>query len=67
MPELPEVETIVRSVAPRLLGREIREARFYSRLVMRCDAARTAARCGAGASRRSAVTASSSSWNSVAA
>ncbi len=44
MPELPEVETIVRSVAPRLLGREIREARFYSRLVMRGDAARTAAR-----------------------
>lgn len=44
MPELPEVETIVRSVAPRLLGREIRKARFYSRLVLRSDGAKTAAR-----------------------
>jgi formamidopyrimidine-DNA glycosylase len=44
MPELPEVETIVRTVAPRLLGREIRQARFYSRLVLRADAAGTAAR-----------------------
>jgi formamidopyrimidine-DNA glycosylase len=44
MPELPEVETVVRTVAPRLLGREIRRARFYSRLVLRGDAARTAAR-----------------------
>jgi len=44
MPELPEVETVVRTVAPRLLGREIRLARFYSRLVLRADAVRTAAR-----------------------
>jgi formamidopyrimidine-DNA glycosylase len=44
MPELPEVETIVRTVAPRLLGREIRAAHFYSRLVLRGNAARTAAR-----------------------
>lgn len=44
MPELPEVETVVRTVAPRLLGREIRKAHFYSRLVLRGDASRTAAR-----------------------
>jgi formamidopyrimidine-DNA glycosylase len=44
MPELPEVETIVRSVAPRILGGEIREARFSSRLVLRGNPARTAAR-----------------------
>ncbi len=35
---------MVRTVAPRLVGRQIREARFYSRLVLRGDAARTAAR-----------------------
>ncbi len=35
MPELPEVETIVRALAPRLAGRRILEARFYSRLVCR--------------------------------
>ena len=44
MPELPEVETVVRTVAPRLLGRQILRARFYSRFVMRDDAAKTAAR-----------------------
>jgi len=44
VPELPEVETVVRTVTPRLLGREIRQARFYSRLVLRGDAAKTAAR-----------------------
>lgn len=44
MPELPEVETIVRSVAPRLIGRKIRHARFYSRLVLKGDATKTAAR-----------------------
>jgi formamidopyrimidine-DNA glycosylase len=44
MPELPEVETVVRTVTPRLLGRRIRAARFYSRLVLRGDAVRTAAR-----------------------
>lgn len=35
MPELPEVETIVRALAPRLAGRRILEARFFSRLVCR--------------------------------
>ena len=35
MPELPEVETVVRTLAPRLAGRRILEARFYSKLVMR--------------------------------
>ncbi len=44
MPELPEVETVVRTVAPRLTGRTIRRARFYSSLVLRGDAARAAAR-----------------------
>jgi formamidopyrimidine-DNA glycosylase len=44
MPELPEVETVVRSVAPHLVGRRIRRARFYSRLVLRSNAARTATR-----------------------
>ena len=44
MPELPEVEIVVRTVAPRLLGREIRRARFYSRLVLRGNARATAAR-----------------------
>jgi formamidopyrimidine-DNA glycosylase len=44
MPELPEVETVVRTVAPRLLGREIRRARFYSPLVLRGNAASTATR-----------------------
>lgn len=33
MPELPEVETIVRSLAPRLRGRRILEARCFSRFV----------------------------------
>jgi formamidopyrimidine-DNA glycosylase len=33
MPELPEVETVVRTVAPRLTGRRIVEARFSSRFV----------------------------------
>ncbi|HVX67757.1 MAG TPA: DNA-formamidopyrimidine glycosylase family protein, partial [Bryobacteraceae bacterium] len=37
MPELPEVETTVRSVAPYLTGRRIRRARFSSRLVLRQD------------------------------
>ncbi len=42
MPELPEVETIVRSVAPRLLGRRIVDARFASRFVLREDPDETA-------------------------
>ena len=33
MPELPEVETVVRSLAPRLTGRRILSARFTSRFV----------------------------------
>ena len=43
MPELPEVETTVRSVAPRLEGRRIRSARFSSRFVLRQDPEETAA------------------------
>jgi formamidopyrimidine-DNA glycosylase len=35
VPELPEVETIVRTIAPRLEGREIRRATFSSPLVFR--------------------------------
>lgn len=35
LPELPEVETVVRTLEPRLAGRRILEARFYSKLVMR--------------------------------
>lgn len=37
MPELPEVETVLRTVAPRLTGRTILDARFSSRFVMRED------------------------------
>ena len=33
MPELPEVETVVRTVAPHLIGRRILSAEFTSRLV----------------------------------
>lgn len=35
MPELPEVETIVRDIAPRLQGRHIQFAEVYSPLVLR--------------------------------
>lgn len=35
MPELPEVETVVRSLAPRLTGRRITDARFSSHFVVR--------------------------------
>lgn len=35
MPELPEVETVVRTLAPRLTGRQIVDARFSSRHVVR--------------------------------
>ena len=35
MPELPEVETVVRSLAPRLAGRRILNAKFFSRHVVR--------------------------------
>jgi formamidopyrimidine-DNA glycosylase len=44
VPELPEVETVLRTLAPRLLGRRFVEAHFYSRLVMRGDAEETAGR-----------------------
>jgi formamidopyrimidine-DNA glycosylase len=43
VPELPEVETVYRTLAPRLAGRVIREARFASPLVMRDDPDRAAA------------------------
>ncbi|MEK7403939.1 MAG: bifunctional DNA-formamidopyrimidine glycosylase/DNA-(apurinic or apyrimidinic site) lyase [Acidobacteriota bacterium] len=34
MPELPEVETIARALAPRLRGRRILQARFFSPLIV---------------------------------
>lgn len=37
MPELPEVETVVRSLAPRLTGRRIERAQFFSHFVVRQD------------------------------
>ena len=37
MPELPEVETVVRSLTPHLTGRTIQHADFFSRLVTRGD------------------------------
>lgn len=42
MPELPEVETVVRSITPHVLGRRILHARFSSRLVTRGGLAETA-------------------------
>lgn len=52
MPELPEVETVVRSIAPHLLGQVIREAQFYSRRVTRSGFAKNrAALVGATISR----------------
>ena len=44
MPELPEVETVVRSLAPKLTGRRIRRAQFFSRFVVRQDFKQLAAR-----------------------
>jgi formamidopyrimidine-DNA glycosylase len=44
VPELPEVETVLRTLAPHLCGRRVLEAHFYSRLVMRGDAEETAGR-----------------------
>jgi len=35
MPELPEVETVVRTLAPRLTGRRIIDAQFFSHHVVR--------------------------------
>jgi formamidopyrimidine-DNA glycosylase len=37
VPELPEVETVVRSLAPKLTGRRIVRAQFFSRFVVRQD------------------------------
>jgi formamidopyrimidine-DNA glycosylase len=42
LPELPEVETVVRSLSPHLIGRTIHHAQFYSRRVTRGDQAQTA-------------------------
>jgi formamidopyrimidine-DNA glycosylase len=44
MPELPEVETVVRTVAPHLAGRRILEARFSSKFVTPGNRAALAAR-----------------------
>ena len=44
MPELPEVETVVRSLAPHLVGRRILEARFTSRFVTPGDRKKLASR-----------------------
>jgi formamidopyrimidine-DNA glycosylase len=44
MPELPEVETVVRTVAPKLTGRRIVSARFSSKHVVRESFARLARR-----------------------
>jgi formamidopyrimidine-DNA glycosylase len=41
LPELPEVETVVRSIAPHLVGQTIREAQVFSRRVTRGDFALT--------------------------
>ena len=44
MPELPEVETICRALAPRLEGRRLLEAEFFERRVLEGPPARVAAR-----------------------
>ena len=44
MPELPEVETVVRSIRPHIVGRRIRAAHFSSRRVTRSGFETTAAR-----------------------
>jgi formamidopyrimidine-DNA glycosylase len=44
VPELPEVETVLRTIAPRVVGGRILEARFRSALVMRAEPEETAAR-----------------------
>ncbi len=43
MPELPEVETIARTLGPRVTGRRIVDAQFFSRLVLPADPEQTAA------------------------
>ncbi|MBV9767555.1 MAG: bifunctional DNA-formamidopyrimidine glycosylase/DNA-(apurinic or apyrimidinic site) lyase [Acidobacteriaceae bacterium] len=48
MPELPEVETVVRSISAHVIGRTILHAEFFSPLVTRSDFKKTAqALCGA--------------------
>lgn len=42
MPELPEVETVVRSIRPHIVGRRIRAAHFSSRFVTRSGFKETA-------------------------
>jgi formamidopyrimidine-DNA glycosylase len=44
VPELPEVETVVRSLAPRLTGRRIARGQFFSRFVVRQNFAKLANR-----------------------
>jgi formamidopyrimidine-DNA glycosylase len=44
VPELPEVETVVRTLAPRLRGRRIERAEFFSKHVVKQDFAEVAAR-----------------------
>ena len=44
MPELPEVETVVRTLAPYLVGRRIVSARFTSRFVTPGDRTKLARR-----------------------
>ena len=44
MPELPEVETVVRSIAPHVTGQRIERAELFSKLVTRGDLKRTARR-----------------------
>lgn len=44
MPELPEVETILRVIEPRLVGQRLVEAQFFSKRVVRGRADRVAAR-----------------------
>src|SRR5579863_5549129 len=44
MPELPEVETVVRTLAPYLVGRRILSARFTSKFVTPGDRAKLARR-----------------------
>jgi formamidopyrimidine-DNA glycosylase len=44
VPELPEVETVLRTIAPRVVGGRILDARFLSALVMRTDPEETAAK-----------------------
>ena len=46
MPELPEVETVVRTVAPHLTGRSILSAGFTSRFVTPGNRTALAARLG---------------------